>query len=86
MSVTTVPMSFTRSTLKRLSAPVIMIIAAVYFLIDAVFVWLLRPVSRWIAGLPLMTAIARAVQSLGPYPTLLLFAIPVAVLEPSVTV
>jgi hypothetical protein len=82
MSVTPVQMSFTQSTLKRLSAPVIMIIAAVYFLIDAVFVWLLRPVTRWIAGLPVMTAIARAMQSLGPYPTLLLFAIPVILLEP----
>lgn len=67
---------------KKLLAPIVFAVAVVYFLIDAIFALLLRPLSRWIARLPLAAKLGIWVASLGPYPTLLLFAVPLAILEP----
>lgn len=62
---------------------VIALVAFVYFFIDAVFALLVRPLGRWVSKTALYQLIARWVVSLGPYPTLILFLVPVAMLEPA---
>jgi hypothetical protein len=66
----------------RILKPVISLLAAIYFLVDAVFLPVARRISGWVAGHWLFTRLRRWIMSLGPYPTLLLFAVPVIVLEP----
>jgi hypothetical protein len=62
--------------------PLIAGLAVLYFLIDALVLSLVRPAAARLAGLPPFVAIARGVASLGRYPTLALFLIPLIVLEP----
>jgi hypothetical protein len=58
--------------------PILVVFAALYFLIDAIFFSLIRPLGTWLSKLPIF----RRFRSLGPYPTLALFAVPLIVLEP----
>lgn len=66
----------------RLATPVIVAIAVVYFLIDALVLSLLRPLTARIAALRLLARARAWIESLGPYPTLALFLVPIVVLEP----
>jgi len=54
-----------------------------YFLLDAIFLSFIRPIFRLLARLGLLDRITRAIESLGPYTTLVLFVVPLAVLEPA---
>jgi hypothetical protein len=57
-------------------------LAVAYFLIDAFFVLLVRPIGRWLDRVPAFLRIAIRIKSLGPYPSLFLFIVPLIVLEP----
>jgi hypothetical protein len=61
----------------------VFIVAALYFVIDGVFSYVTQPITVWIAKLRLFDRVRRWIVSLGPYPSLALFAVPVIVLEPA---
>ncbi|WP_434619029.1 hypothetical protein [Azospirillum sp. B2RO_4] len=69
--------------LSRLLRPVATLLAVGYFLLDALAYWVVRPVVRRIARLPLFGRIGRWVAGLGPYPSLILVLVPLALLEPA---
>ena len=68
---------------KRLTNLLVFAIAVLYFLLDAIFATVALPLARWIASHWAFARIHRWILSLGPYPTLLLFIIPVILLEPA---
>lgn len=69
--------------LSRLLRPVATLLAVGYFLLDALAYWVVRPVVRRIARLPLFGRIGRWVAGLRPYPSLILVLVPLALLEPA---
>jgi hypothetical protein len=71
-----------RTILKKIFEPLVVVAAAVYFLFDALVLSILKPLVRHISHLILFQYMARWIASLGPYPTLLLFVVPLVVLEP----
>jgi hypothetical protein len=72
-----------KSPVRRILAPFVMVAAVLYFLLDAIFLSFIRPIFRLLARLGLLDRITRAIESLGPYTTLVLFVVPLAVLEPA---
>ena len=60
---------------------IVVVFAALYFLIDAIFFSLITPLGTWLSKRPIFQWIGRWIRSLGPYPTLALFAVPLIVLE-----
>jgi hypothetical protein len=72
----------TRRTAKRILTLIVTVVAILYFLVDALFLWLVRPFAVKLARLPVFHRVGPWVRSLGPYPTLVLFLVPVAILEP----
>jgi hypothetical protein len=62
--------------------PVVVTLATLYFVIDGVFLSLIRPIAERLARLPLFGGLARWAAGLGPYSTLALFLIPLILLEP----
>jgi hypothetical protein len=66
----------------RAFKPIIIAFAAIYFLIDAIFFSIIKPLGTWLSKLPLFGRIDALIRSLGPYPTFALFAVPLVVLEP----
>jgi hypothetical protein len=75
------PMTFRRAA-KGVLKPVVIVLATLYFVIDALFLMLVRPVANWIGRLAIFPRLRAWIQSLGPYPTLALFLIPLIILEP----
>ena len=71
-----------RTILKTILEPFVIVAAALYFLIDALALSSLKPLLRKIANLKLFKFIASWIASLGPYPTLALFLVPLILLEP----
>ena len=71
-----------RRQLKRVLTPVVLVLATVYFLIDAVFLSILKPIAARLARLPIFAGLTAWVKSLGPYASLALFIVPVLLLEP----
>lgn len=75
------------SAAGRLLRPVGTLAALAYFLLDALAYWVVRPVLRRIAQLPVFARIGRRIGAwiagLGPYPSLLLVLVPLALLEPA---
>jgi hypothetical protein len=67
---------------KRILKPIVFLIAAAYFLVDAVVLTLARPIARWLAGHWVFDRLRNWIISLRPYPTLALFMVPVLILEP----
>jgi hypothetical protein len=67
--------------LNRIFKPFVFLVAGVYFLVDAAFWTVAKPVARlgdhWI-----FDSLRAWIVSLRPYPTLALFAMPVIILEP----
>ena len=61
--------------------------AVVYFLLDALAYWVVRPVLRRIAQVPVFARLSRWagawIAGLGPYPSLALVLVPLALLEPA---
>ena len=68
--------------MNRLAKPLIFLVAAIYFAVDAVFMTVARPLADWFADRRIFDALRAWVVSLRPYPTLALFMIPLIVLEP----
>ena len=69
-------------TVNRIFKPVTYILATVYFLVDAVFIAVAKPVSDWLAKHLVLRNLGRWIRSLRPYPSLALFLVPVIILEP----
>lgn len=68
--------------MNRILKPVIYVLAAVYFLVDAIFVAVAKPVSDWLAKHLVLRKLRYWIRSLRPYPSLALFSVPVIILEP----
>ncbi|MBR0973467.1 MULTISPECIES: hypothetical protein [Bradyrhizobium] len=68
--------------MKRILKPVTYILAAIYFLVDAVFMAVARPISRWLGRHLQFRRLRAWIRSLSPYPSLALFSVPVIILEP----
>lgn len=62
--------------------PVTYVLAAVYFLVDAIFLAIAKPISDWLGRHVLLRRLRDWIRSLDPYPSLALFAVPVILLEP----
>ena len=71
-----------RTILKTIFEPLVVVVAAVYFVIDAVALSILKPLLRKIANLKFFRLIASWIASLGPHSTLVLLVIPFVLLEP----
>ena len=71
-----------RTNLNRILNPFVFLVAAIYFLVDAIFLAVARPVARWLAELWIFDRLRAWIVSLRPYPTLALFMVPVLILEP----
>jgi hypothetical protein len=71
-----------RTVIRQIATPIILAIAIVYFLIDALVLSLLRPAIEWVASFKPFARLRRWIESLGPYPTLGLFLVPILILEP----
>jgi hypothetical protein len=71
-----------RTVIRRIATPIILAIAIVYFLIDALVLSLLRPVINRVAAFKPFARLRRWIESLGPYSTLVLFLVPIIILEP----
>jgi hypothetical protein len=67
---------------NRILKPVVFLLAAIYFLVDAIFLTVAKPLANWIAEHWIIESLRVWIVSLSPYPTLALFALPLAVLEP----
>ncbi|HEX3342454.1 MAG TPA: hypothetical protein VHT68_25140 [Pseudolabrys sp.] len=71
-----------RTILKTILEPFVIMAAALYFVIDAFALSILKPLLRKIANLKIFKFITPWIASLGPYPTLALFVVPLVLLEP----
>ena len=60
----------------------VLVAATLYFLVDDVVLAAVRPIVARLAELRLFARLAAAIHRLPPYPTLVLFLVPFAVLEP----
>ena len=69
--------------MARLWNTPLFILATVYFVVDGVFSHVTRPITVWIAKKKLFDRMRLWATSLGPYPSLALFAVPVIILEPA---
>jgi hypothetical protein len=67
---------------NRILKPISYVLAAVYFLVDAVFIAVAKPVSDWLAKHLVLRKLRIWIRSLRPYPSLALFSVPVIILEP----
>jgi hypothetical protein len=67
---------------SRILKPVTYVLAAAYFLVDAVFIAVAKPVSDWLATHLVLRKLRSWIRSLRPYPSLALFSVPVIILEP----
>jgi hypothetical protein len=68
---------------SRIFKPLVFVLAGIYFLVDATVWTFARPVIRWLADHWIFVSLRNWVMSLGRYPTLALFVIPVLILEPA---
>src|SRR5689334_25380315 len=67
---------------KRVIKSAVFVLATVYFTVDAIFLTVATPLARWMARRRIFVRFRRWIGSLGPYPSLALFAVPLIVLEP----
>lgn len=68
--------------MKRIWKPIAYLAAAIYFIVDVLFLSIARPISRWLAANFPMPKLRAWIRSLPPYPCLALFSVPVILLEP----
>ena len=68
--------------MKRILKPVTYALAALYFVADAVFMAIAKPISDWLAKHVVLKRLRAWIRSLRPYPSLALFSVPVIILEP----
>ncbi len=68
--------------MKQILKPVTYALAALYFLADAAFMAIAKPISKWLVRHVVLRRLGAWIRSLRPYPSLALFSIPVIMLEP----
>jgi hypothetical protein len=68
---------------NRSIKPVILVLAIVYFVVDAVLMVIARPLADWLSERRIFCGLKGWIVSLRPYPTLALFALPLILLEPA---
>ena len=56
--------------MKRILKPVTYVLAALYFLVDAAFMAIAKPISDWLAGHVVLRRLRAWIRSLQPYPAL----------------
>src|SRR5258705_280001 len=61
----------------------VFILATAYFVVDGVLSHVTQPIALWLARKKLFERVRRWIVSLGPYPSLALFAVPLIILEPA---
>jgi hypothetical protein len=71
-----------RIRVNRILKPFVVVLAAIYFLVDAVFMTVARPLANWMEKHWVLKRLRGWIGSLRPYPTLALFAVPLIILEP----
>ena len=71
-----------RKILKGIFQPLVVVVAALYFVIDGLVLAALRPLLKRILHLKPFRSIERWIESLGAYSTLAVFLIPLILLEP----
>jgi len=71
-----------RRILKWVFMPIAIVLAILYFLVDAIVLSLILPVAHRIAAWPPIARFMRWAQTLGPYPTAVLVLTPIVLLEP----
>jgi hypothetical protein len=67
---------------NRILKAVTYVLAVVYFLVDAAFIAVAKPLSNWVARHVVLRKLGVWIRSLRPYPSLALFSVPVIILEP----
>ena len=68
--------------MDRILKPITYAIAVLYLIVDAVFMTVAKPISDWFAKRLVLRDLAAWIRSLRPYPSLVLFSVPVIILEP----
>jgi hypothetical protein len=71
-----------RIHVNRIVKPFVVVLAAVWFLADAIFATVAHPLARWIGEHWVFSRLRTWIRSLRPYPALALFAVPLIILEP----
>ncbi len=71
-----------RSAIKSIFEPLVVLAAVIYFVVDAVAVYIFRPVARDVVNLKLFRFIGSWIASRGRYTILVLFLVPLILLEP----
>ena len=71
-----------RIHVNRIVKPFVVVLAAIYFLADAIFATIAHPLARWIGDHWVFSRLRKWIRSLRPYPALALFAVPLIILEP----
>ena len=61
----------------------VFILATAYFVVDGVLSHVTQPITAWLAKKKLFERVRLWIISLGPYPSLALFAVPLIILEPA---
>lgn len=69
--------------IKKILEPFVMVAAAIYFGLDGILIAVIRPIVKQISRLRILHFLADWIRSLGPYQTLILFLIPLVLLEPT---
>jgi hypothetical protein len=67
---------------SRILKPFIVVLAAIWFLADAIFSTIAHPLARWLDEHWVLFRLRAWIRSLRPYPSLALFAVPLIILEP----
>ena len=68
--------------MNRIFRPLVFILATIYFVVDALFLTVAKPIADWLTDRRIFDSSKDWIASLRPYPTLALFALPIIVLEP----
>jgi hypothetical protein len=71
-----------RMRVSRIIKPFVVVLAAIWFLADAIFSTIAHPLARWLSEHWVLFRLRAWIRSLRPYPALALFAVPLIVLEP----
>jgi hypothetical protein len=67
---------------RRIVRFAVLVFAILYFMVDAVFLKIATPLAKWMARQRALVGVRKWIVALGPYPSLVLFAVPLIVLEP----
>jgi hypothetical protein len=71
-----------RQSVNRMIKPFVVVLAAIWFLADAIFSSIAHPLARWLGEHWVLFRLRAWIRSLRPYPALALFAVPLIILEP----